>query len=58
MASVSKSLTKAEKNYVAQVLECLAIVFACGKLDQYIYGKRLKWKLTISPWKLSPRNPY
>jgi len=37
VASVSRSLTKAEKNYVALELECLAIVFACSKFDQYIY---------------------
>ena len=37
--SVSRSLTKAEKNYVALELECLAIVFACQKFHHYIYGK-------------------
>ena len=37
--SVSRSLTKAEKNYVALELECLAIVFACHKFDQYIDAK-------------------
>ena len=37
--SVSWSLSKAEKNYVALELECLVIVFACRKFDQYIYGK-------------------
>ena len=39
MISVSRSLTKAEKNYVALELKCFAIVFACRKLDYYIYGK-------------------
>ena len=38
--SVSRSLTKAEKNYLALELECLAIVFACQKFHHYIYGKR------------------
>ena len=38
--SVSRSLSKSEKNYVAIELECLAIVFACRKFDRYIYGKR------------------
>ena len=38
--SVSRSLGKSEKNYVAIELECLAIVFACRKFDRYIYGKR------------------
>ena len=42
VASVSRSLTKAEKNYVALELECLAIVFACSKFDQYIYGKKVR----------------
>ncbi|KAL5489020.1 hypothetical protein EMCRGX_G018062 [Ephydatia muelleri] len=37
--SVSRSLTRAEKNYVALELECLAIVFACQKFHHYIYGK-------------------
>lgn len=40
MASVFRSLTKAEKNYVALELEYLAVVFACSKFDQYIYGKK------------------
>ena len=39
--SVSRFLTKAEKNHVALELECLAIVFACHKFDQYIYGKEV-----------------
>lgn len=38
--SVSRSLGKSEKNYVAIELECLAIVFACRKFEIYIYGKR------------------
>ena len=42
VASVSRSLTKAEKNDVALELECLAIVFACSKFDQYIYGKKVR----------------
>ena len=40
VASASRSLTSSEKNYVAIELECLAIVFACRKFDQYIYGKK------------------
>ena len=39
--SASRSLTKSEKNYVAIELECLAIVFACRKFDQFIYGKQV-----------------
>ena len=40
VASASRSLTSSERNYVALELECLAIVFACRKFDQYIYGKK------------------
>ena len=37
--SASRSLTKSEKkNNVAIELECLVIVFACRKFDQFIYG--------------------
>ncbi|KAL5510796.1 hypothetical protein EMCRGX_G006398 [Ephydatia muelleri] len=42
VSASSRSLTKSEQNYVALELECLAIIFACGKFDQYIYGKRLQ----------------
>ena len=38
---VLSALTKSEKNYVAIELECLGIVFACRKFDQFIYGKRV-----------------
>ena len=41
VVSVSRSLTKSERNYVALELECLAMVLACQKFDQYIYGKRV-----------------
>ena len=41
VVSISRSLTKSERNYVALELECLAVVFACQKFDQYIYGKRV-----------------
>ena len=49
IASVSRSLTKSEKNYVALELECLAIVFACQRLDQYIYGKRVRIETDHKP---------
>ena len=38
VAYVSRSLTKCEQKYAPIELECLAIVFACRKFDQYIYG--------------------
>ena len=49
VALVSRSLTKAEKNYVALELECLAIAFACSKFDQYIYGKKVKVETDHKP---------
>jgi len=41
VTSASRSLTKSEKNYVAMELECLAMVFACQRFDQYIYGRKV-----------------
>ena len=38
VAYVSRSLTKCERKHAPIELECLAIVFACRKFDQYIYG--------------------
>lgn len=36
----SRSLTVSECNYVPIELECFAIVFACNKFDQYIFGNK------------------
>ena len=55
VASASRSLTKSEKNYVAIELECLAIVFACRKFDQYIYGKRTKVETDHKPLEVITR---
>ena len=49
VALMSRSLTKAEKNYVALELECLAIVFACSKFDQYINGKKVNVEADHKP---------
>ena len=38
VAYASIYLTKCEQNYAPIGLECLAIVFACRKFDQFIYG--------------------
>ena len=60
VVSVSRSLTKAEKSYVALELECLAIVFACSKFDQYIYGKKVLVETDHKPLEVITkiRNPY
>ncbi|KAL5496552.1 hypothetical protein EMCRGX_G012858 [Ephydatia muelleri] len=49
VTSVSRSLTKSKRNYVALELECLAVVFACQKFDQYIYGKRVTVETDHTP---------
>ena len=41
VASASRSLTKSEKKYMAMELECLVMVFACQRFDQYIYGRKV-----------------
>ena len=38
VAYASRSLTKCEQNYAPIELECIAIVFACRKFYQFIYG--------------------
>ena len=55
VASASRSLTKSEKNYVVLELECLAIVFACQKFDQYIYDKPVRVKRIINRILSAPR---
>lgn len=36
----SRTLTDTERKYHPLELECLAVIFACTKFDQYIYGKK------------------
>jgi ABC-type phosphate transport system substrate-binding protein len=37
----SRSMTDAEKNYAQIEKELLAVLFACEKFNQYIYGKKV-----------------
>ena len=37
----SKALTTTKRNYAQTEKECLAIVFACTKFDQHIYGRTM-----------------
>ena len=47
--SASRTLTCSEQNYAALELECLAVVFACQKFDQYIYGKQVRVETDHKP---------
>ena len=57
VASVSRSLSKSEKNYVAIELECLAIVFACQRFHQYIFGKKVRIETDHKPLEIIVRKP-
>ena len=39
VAFISRSLSKTEQNYAQIEKECLAIVFACERFNQYIHGR-------------------
>jgi transposase InsO family protein len=40
VAYASKSMTKAQMNYAQIEKEMLAVLFACKRFDQYVYGRR------------------
>lgn len=40
IAMISRTLKQAEENYATNERELLAIVWALGKLQQYLYGSR------------------
>lgn len=39
-------------------LEYLAVVFACQKFDQYIFGKVVQVETDHKPLEISSRNPF
>lgn len=45
---ISRKLSKAEENYHAKELECLALVWALGKLRHFVYGRPLLVKTDSS----------
>ncbi len=53
----SRALTSAESNYAQIEKELLAIVFACEKFNQYIYGKVVKVESDHKPLETILRKP-
>jgi hypothetical protein len=56
VAYASRALSPTQQRYAQIEKELLAIVFACEKFHQYIFGKTFKWKQTTSRWSAFLRN--
>ena len=52
IAYASKSLTPTQQRYVIIEQEMLAVVFACQRFHQYIYGKKVQIESDDKPLKL------
>ena len=50
---VTKSLTDAEKGYVAIELEALAVSWACEKFHHFLYGSHFTLQTDKKPWNQS-----
>ena len=57
VAYASRSLTATEQRYAQIEKECLAIVFACEKFEQYILGKEVSVKSDHKPLEIIFRKP-
>ena len=58
IAYASRSLSSAECNYAQIEKELLAVVFACNKFHQYIYGFRTKIQSDHKPLEVIMLKPY
>ena len=53
----SRALTQAERNYAQIEKELLAIVFACERFDQYLYGRLVKVDSDHKPLEIITKKP-
>jgi len=57
VAYASRSLTASERNYTQIEKELIAIVFACEKINRYIYGKQMTVQSDHKPLESVFRKP-